>query len=306
MKNLIKKITLFSVLFFSKPDFLVSQVPLNMTPTGAKVFSDHAVLDYSVNQNAKIVTTNDPKISAMITDLSDAMHESQRDLFRAYGLIPVMVTIENRADTPINVSPDVLDYGVGLSLDKVKDAIIKNFKLKKYGTQASVIAYQLFILAAVTMVLVYFPYSSIYSCLGYIADSNVLSICANWFSQTSVMIKFLTSSLLALLSIEYLNPATFAKISHSLIDKYNSIESFFKMPSANISELERAIDLVITESGKKDFEIKPNSMGNFMVFVRSKDCNDIKGEYTTNTGENVQRKRLIPRLNFRYKFVYEQ
>ncbi len=292
MKKVIKIVAIFFVCFFNKPNFLFSQVPLNMNPTGAMVFSDNVLLNCAANINSKVVMTNDPKIWASVTDLSDAMKDSQYRLFQAYGLIPMMITVENRADTSVKVSPDVLEYGVGLSLDKVKDAIMKNFKLKKYGVQASIIAYQLFILAAITTMIVYFPYPSVYSCFDYLISSNALynfaNACTTLFNQTPAIVKFLTGSLTAGLALRYLNPNTFAKVSHTLVDKYYSVKAFLNAPHSSINELDRAIDFVVAESGKKDFEIKSNSSGKFIVFVKSVDA------------DNIKRERLFPILKFAY------
>lgn len=262
---------------------VVAVAPLSMQPTGATIVSQSGVINYVVKPNSKYVAANMPEIKASIVDLTDSMKGTQRDLFNAFRLIPMLVTVENGSDEVIHVSSDVLDYGVGLSYDKVKDSIIKNFKLKKYGDYTAMAAYRVIVLTSLIAAAAYFPYSEFYSFLNHLAASSLdafSEISASTYTMLSEIPTYIKTGV-GILSLgliyKYLDPAIFMHFFHGLVDKYNQMQSPCAAQYAHIKELNRAIDFVITSSSNKnDFEIKPGGSRQLVIFVKNTDAANIK------------------------------
>lgn len=288
VKYLILVISLFtsSTLSCMEPIQPSGMQPIGMQPTGAVAVSQSGLVNYTVKPNTKNITTNNPAIEASLIDLSDSMKASQREIFVASGFIPMLVTVTNKSDKEMHISPDVLDFNVGLSVDKVKDSIIKKFNLKKYDAYAAIIAYKAIILLTLITVALYFPYDGIYSLSNNLlacatsSSGTVWNMACSLFSQIPSGIKFLTSATTLSLALTYLEPSMFMNKFYGLIDKYYRMRATWSVPSTNVSELNQAINFVVTSSNNKAFDITSKSNKQFVIFVKSADATAIKNGTT--------------------------
>lgn len=259
--------------------------PMGMQPSGAVAVSQTGLVNYAPKPNIKYVTTNSSEVEASIIDLSDSMPASQRRIFEDYGLIPMSVIVKNNSDKTIHVAPKVLDYGLGLSIENVKDAIIKKLKLKKYGTYASIMVYRAMILAALITTGLYFPYESASSLSSGLLDCVTsfgapLDSVYSLFSQIPAGIKFATGVTSMGLAMVWMDPSMLVVPFHALIDKYYRVKSRLGAPYSRINEFNQAIDFVVTSSSNKNFDIVSKSSKQFVIFVKSADATAIKNATT--------------------------
>ena len=221
----------------------------------------------------KCLATNNPNVEAFIIDCSCSMTASQRELFDTYGLIPMLVTVENKSDDVIHIAKDVLSFGVGLSVDSVKDAIVRSFKLKKYGTYAAIVAYDTLIGVGVLAVALSMPYMlSISKTLLFGIGSSIGYLIINlpaWMTLGAAVGS-------TYLTLNYLPPQKVADLFHGLVNKYYGIKEAGKAPFVNIKELDQAIDFVAASSNTIDFDVNSKSRKQFMIFVKSADATAIK------------------------------
>ncbi|MFH1254026.1 MAG: hypothetical protein V1646_01185 [bacterium] len=277
-------------LFFSNTLFgmnLTCVQPTGMQRTGLVAISQSGLVNYTVKANTKNVETNRPEVEASVIDLSDSMKSSQRNIFVAYGLIPMAVIVKNNSDQVIHVASGVLDYGIGLSLANVKDAIIKNFKFKKYGIYASIAAYRVIILASLITAGVYFPYSDTYlltkDLLASVHSGPFYDITTSGFSlinEIPASVKFGSGIISLCLALKYLTPSIFVRPFHAFIDNYYRMRSTYSAPFASINELNKAIDFVVNSSNNRDLDVNPKLSKQFVIFVRSTDATGIKNGTT--------------------------
>lgn len=270
----------FSINFIS----LFSEIPLNMEPVSAKVILDETSVHYSVNPNIKNVMTCNSCVKAFVMDLTSAMKTSQCRLYESLGLFPFMVTVENESDELIKLSPDIFEYNLGLSLDKVKSSIIKKFELKKNGIYVAIAFYRLLIFATILSAGIYFPYGAVASgvnSLGtYFWENLYFDDILATFKAIPLFLKFLTSSLVAFLALNNLNPSNLAKVSNWFVDKYSSVKSDWASHYSQVNEFNQAIDFVIKASETVDFNIEPKTKKQFIIFVKREDAVNIQNGFT--------------------------
>lgn len=277
---------LVACLFISNSLF-GGKLPIDtMKPTGAVDISQTGMVSYEINPNVKNVSTNSSEVKASIIDLTTSMPVAQLKLFQACGFIPMQVTVDNKSDKIVRVSPDVLDLYLGLSVDKIKDVIVKSFKLKKYEIYVGLAAYSTIIFAAAVTAGVYFPYSEVYSFSKDLLDESVFSnVILNpafeLFSEIPSGVKFVAGVGSLGLALKCLTPPMITKMSHVLVDKYYKIKSIFKAPNSDIKELDKAIDYVVNlGKDEKLYDVNSNSSKQFVIFVKRDDAVNIKNDIT--------------------------